>query len=262
MRKKREKGKKGRIRRQLTITDEPMFIAPELMGHPLASPPRRGAAMIVDLVIVLLFIVVQTLIVNHIQNPGLAASILESYREEDTIKRKQLRDEVQCEVARIIRKRNQDLFPCEIKLAIDESDNARLVTLLREMEFDIVISLDTRVSTYNEETGMLIIGSDVFGGMGNIAVGAPLFIAYFTLMIWLWRGRTPGKALFGIRVIRLDGNKLNFWNSFGRAGGYAASAATVFIGFLEAIWHPNRQTVHDRIAGTVVIRKIRRSSRT
>jgi len=71
------------------------------------------------------------------------------------------------------------------------------------------------------------------------------------------RGRTPGKFLFGIRIIRLDGKDIHIWQSFGRAGGYAASISTAGIGFLEAFWHPNRQTVHDRIAGTVVIRRIK-----
>jgi hypothetical protein len=257
----RKKREKSRVRRQLTITDEPMFIAPELMGHPLASPPRRGAAILVDLVMVLIFIVGQVLIVNHIQNPDLLRLFRESRREEDAIKKKQMRGDVRCRIAHIIRERNPILFPGNINSAIDEGDDARLLALLDEMEFTVVLSLDSRVSSYNEENGLLTIGQDVFGGMGNIAVGAPLFIAYFTLITWLWRGRTPGKTLFGIKVIRLDGKKLSLWNSFGRAGGYAASAATVFIGFLEAIWHPNRQTVHDRIAGTVVIRKTRRADR-
>jgi uncharacterized RDD family membrane protein YckC len=66
------------------------------------------------------------------------------------------------------------------------------------------------------------------------------------------KGKTPGKTLAGIRVTVLDGRRLSLWNSFGRAGRYAASAAT---GFLEAFWHPNRQTIHDRIAGTVVTRE-------
>ncbi len=75
------------------------------------------------------------------------------------------------------------------------------------------------------------------------------------------RGRTPGKAIAGIRVTRLDGRRLNLWDSFGRSGGYAASAATGFIGFLEVFWHPNRQAIHDRIVGTVVTREKRGNRR-
>ena len=42
--------------------------------------------------------------------------------------------------------------------------------------------------------------------------------------------------------------------AFGRAGGYSASLSTFGLGFLEALWNPNRQTIHDRISGTVVLR--------
>ena len=79
-------------------------------------------------------------------------------------------------------------------------------------------------------------------------------MGWFTLWLRLTRGRSPGKYLFRMRVVRLDGKKLGWWDAFSRAGGYSASAATLLLGFLEAIWHPNRQAIHDRIAGTVVVR--------
>ena len=58
-----------------------------------------------------------------------------------------------------------------------------------------------------------------------------------------------------LRSLRLDCKRLNLWDTFGRAGGYSASIATLGIGFLEALWHPNRQAVHDRISETVVMRE-------
>jgi len=60
--------------------------------------------------------------------------------------------------------------------------------------------------------------------------------------------------LLRIRVLRLDNKRLTLWDAFGRAGGYSASVATLGLGFLEALWHPNRQAIHDRIARTVVVR--------
>lgn len=41
----------------------------------------------------------------------------------------------------------------------------------------------------------------------------------------------------------------------GRFGGYAASIATGLVGFLQVLWDANRQGLHDRIAGTVVLRE-------
>lgn len=57
---------------------------------------------------------------------------------------------------------------------------------------------------------------------------------YFTTFVTLWRGRTPGKRIMGIRVIRLDGQQLGRWAAFER--------------------DRDRQAVQDKISETVVIR--------
>lgn len=81
---------------------------------------------------------------------------------------------------------------------------------------------------------------------------------YFTTFLTLWKGRTPGKRMLGVRVIRLDGEELGWWASFGRFGGYAAGVATGLLGFAQIFWDRNRQAVHDKISETVVIREERR----
>ncbi len=78
---------------------------------------------------------------------------------------------------------------------------------------------------------------------------------YFTLFLAWWNGYTPGKWLMGIRVLRLNGQRMSLWPAFERFGGYAASVATGLIGFAQIYWDPNRQGMHDRIAQTVVIRE-------
>lgn len=77
---------------------------------------------------------------------------------------------------------------------------------------------------------------------------------YFTLFLAWWSGRTPGKYLLGIRVVRLSGEPLTLWFAFERFGGYAAGIATGMLGFVQLYWDPNRQAIHDRVARTVVIR--------
>jgi len=105
------------------------------------------------------------------------------------------------------------------------------------------------------EQFLLVIGTDLLlGGASSVFSWSAFFIIWFTLFTRLTGGRTPAKRLLGLRVINLDGKPLTWWDSFSRSAGYSASAATVFLGFLEAIWHPNRQTIHDKIAGTVVER--------
>jgi hypothetical protein len=76
---------------------------------------------------------------------------------------------------------------------------------------------------------------------------------YFTFLTGFFRGRTPGKRLLGIRIVRLDGKPLGYWASFERFGGYAASLFTGFEGFLRILWDPNRQGLEDKLAETVVV---------
>jgi len=90
----------------------------------------------------------------------------------------------------------------------------------------------------------------------EIGVSAGWAALYFTAMLALWRGRTPGKRALGIRVIRLDGKPLGWFASFERFGGYAAALATGTLGFFQILWDRNRQGVHDKISETVVIRDI------
>ncbi len=76
---------------------------------------------------------------------------------------------------------------------------------------------------------------------------------YLTIFLSWWNGQTVGKKLMGIRVVRLDGEPITWWIAFERAGGYAAGFATGLLGFAQVWWDANRQAIHDRIVGTVVV---------
>jgi hypothetical protein len=76
---------------------------------------------------------------------------------------------------------------------------------------------------------------------------------YFTLLTAWLRGRTLGKFLMGTRVVRLDGRSITPMDAFIRNGGYAAGLATGLIGFMSILWNVNRQAIHDRMTGTVVV---------
>lgn len=78
-------------------------------------------------------------------------------------------------------------------------------------------------------------------------------LAYFTFFTWKWNGQSPGKRIFGIRTVKLNGEKITFWNSLERVSGYVASASLLFTGFLQYFWERNHQTTHDKITETIVI---------
>ena len=94
----------------------------------------------------------------------------------------------------------------------------------------------------------------VRGTVNDLGITVGWIGLYFTLFLAWWGGRTPGKYLLGIRVVRLSGEPLSLWFAFERFGGYAAGIATGLFGFAQLYWDPNRQAIHDRVARTVVIR--------
>ncbi len=251
------RGRKKKIDRRRVITDEPMFVEPGLLGKPLASPQRRAAAYLADLVFILIFVFLSIAAVNILRHPSLFRSCFEYLGDQPGAGRDAAYRKLNARFFGIINERNPELLPADMRAALEARDDSALTALVSSYGINIALELDAKESTFDDKTGQFRLGSDVVTGFGGVATGVPLFIAYFTILTWAMRGRTPGKALFGIRVTRLDGRRFNLWDSFGRAGGYAASAATGFVGFLEAFWHPNRQTIHDRIAGTVVAREKR-----
>jgi hypothetical protein len=97
----------------------------------------------------------------------------------------------------------------------------------------------------------------LFGGLREFAdelgFGFGWWALYLTIFLSVWKGQTVGKRMMGIRVVRLDGSPLTWWVAFERAGGYAAGFATGLLGFAQVYWDANRQAIHDRIAGTVVV---------
>ncbi len=94
--------------------------------------------------------------------------------------------------------------------------------------------------------GWLADRADSFG------FGLGWWTMYFAVLMPRMKGQTPGKRAMGIRVVRLDGQPVTWWHAFERAGGYTAGLATGLLGFAQIYWDPNRQAIHDKIAGTVV----------
>lgn len=156
-----------------------------------------------------------------------------------------------------------------------DSLRAQVVALLSA---DTVAALDAEISERDEEIAELNEerdglreevgeleeelekGPGVVGFLRSVAedlgLGLGWFGLYFTATTAMWQGRTPGKRVFGIRVISLTGKPIGWWASFERFGGYAAGFATGMLGFLQVLWDDNRQAIHDKIAVTAVIRDL------
>ena len=85
-------------------------------------------------------------------------------------------------------------------------------------------------------------------------------VVYFAGALWAGGGRTPGKWIARTRVLSLTHDRLSLWQCIERALGYGASALELGFGFLQFFLNRNRQTVHDRIAETIVVDERKRPS--
>lgn len=77
-----------------------------------------------------------------------------------------------------------------------------------------------------------------------------IYFTYFHSM----GGQTIGKWLMGIRVVNKSGSCLSVSKSALRWCGYKLSAVFIYIGFLWMLLDKNRQTWHDKLATSYVIR--------
>lgn len=66
---------------------------------------------------------------------------------------------------------------------------------------------------------------------------------------------SPGKMVMGIVVTNTEGNNLNYAKAFMRNACKLFSNMIAFCGYLFALFTSKKQTLHDLIAGTVVIEK-------
>jgi uncharacterized RDD family membrane protein YckC len=76
---------------------------------------------------------------------------------------------------------------------------------------------------------------------------------YFTLTTFITNGQSIGKKILKIKIISIYHHRLNLWHCIERSLGYIASTLELGLGFIQAFWNPNRMTLHDKIAETVVI---------
>lgn len=83
-------------------------------------------------------------------------------------------------------------------------------------------------------------------------VWVALYLVYET---WLSSGgrATVGKLIMGIRVRDKDGSDLSVPKAFFRSLGYFVSATPVNLGYVLALFTPNKRALHDYIGGSRVI---------
>ncbi len=113
-----------------------------------------------------------------------------------------------------------------------------------------VFAIGNRFTSLGENNQHLNIELNLFENWYSIVY----LVLFFGLSVYLGNGRTIGKRVMGISVVSIVHHRMGLWHSIERALGYGASALEFGFGFLQYFIHPNRRTVHDRMAETIVVR--------
>lgn len=101
--------------------------------------------------------------------------------------------------------------------------------------------------------------SDAAAQALGIVVLVVVFIVYPVTFETLLRGRTPGKAAVGLRVVRDDGGPIGFRQAFvrGLAGAFLERPGVTFFvaGVATSLLNPQGKRLGDLLAGTVVVQE-------
>ena len=108
-------------------------------------------------------------------------------------------------------------------------------------------------------------GGSAFAGAMELLSAAPaagtacgLLLFAITSGYFVWfhgaESRTPGMALFGLRVVRTDGSPLGLGGAVQRWGAFLLATALFGLGLLWTAFSDVQRGLHDHLAGTQVVR--------
>ncbi len=239
------------------LSDLPLRVVPGLLGAELASPWRRAMAFAIDYLLLIvpsvavaIGIVWATL---RVAEPAALRGI-ERLLQRGTPAEEEYREALRATLPLLVRHEAPGL-PSAVAAAVEEGDLDGAVERLIRTDYDFVFSL--RIGDFGEPPlRPRTIRVDVAHFIPKPLRAAALFgvlAVYFTLCT-AWWGRTLGKRLAGIRVVRLDGHRLSLAEGLERFAGYLHIPGSLGTALLDLWRDPNRRMPHDRVVHTAVVR--------
>lgn len=98
--------------------------------------------------------------------------------------------------------------------------------------------------------GMLPRALQFHGGPGPVLI----VLAAYGAVMWKHKGTTVGGIVCGLKVVRLDQREVDWSTAIVRALGCFLSLAVAGLGFIWVAIDDEKQSWHDKIAGTTVVR--------
>lgn len=79
-----------------------------------------------------------------------------------------------------------------------------------------------------------------------------LVVAIYFVWFWMHGGQTLAMKTWHLRLIRADGQVITLWQALLRLV-FAVPGVVLGVGILWAVFDPERQFLHDRLAGTRIV---------
>jgi uncharacterized RDD family membrane protein YckC len=94
----------------------------------------------------------------------------------------------------------------------------------------------------------------VAAAMIHVAAFFLLLFAAYCVVLWALRGTTVGGIICGLKVVRLDDRTVDWSVAIVRALAAFLSLAVIGLGFIWVAFDDEKQSWHDKIAGTTIVR--------
>ena len=117
------------------------------------------------------------------------------------------------------------------------------------------ISDPAQMAQMTDEQAMELMGTMGRNLVISQILGVLLYLVYWSAMESSAKQATLGKMVVGIRVTDANGGRLSFGHALGRTAAKFISAIILCIGFLMVAFTERKQGLHDRRAGTLVVKK-------
>lgn len=202
--------------------------------------------LLIILISVALYLILSELGAPFIKQKNLISRIIEAFNSDASVS-------IVLSSEKDVEKTTKKVYLRILKERLSPADYERALHMSSE---EIKGAFPQEIAAGESEYKVIAAG-EAFGILRELLVGYIYFILFFR-----FGGRTPGKRLFGLQVVDLEGNPgLGWYQAFERTHGYAASALAASIGFLQVLWNKEGLTMHDKLAGTTVIKRPRRPRR-
>lgn len=93
--------------------------------------------------------------------------------------------------------------------------------------------------------------------LSNLIHGAGLFLfwlAAYSVVMWALKGTTVGGVICGLKVIRVDDRPMDWTVALVRGLAAVLSLCAVGLGFIWVAFDDQKQSWHDKVAGTTIVR--------